>query len=92
MREDVIFVIVTVGVRSNTYALRKLAYGWKETKLKQNQYAYKLTIRTDAEEWKERIEEVKLDQVHPPEKTSLISKGFIVDKDTPTKVLDRMSQ
>lgn len=91
MRDDVIFLVVTVGARANSYTLKKKAYNWREPKLKQNQYAYRIHIKTNEEDWKDRIADVSPSQVKPPE-LAVISKETIVGKDTPTRVMERLSQ
>ena len=92
MREDIVYLVVTVGVRQNSYTLKKQAYGWREPKLTQNQYAYKIHIKTDEAKWKERIAEVELDQVKPPNFADYISSESLVEQDTQTKVMERLAQ
>jgi len=83
---DEIWVIATVGRRRNSYALRV-----REPKaLGPNQFAYKLRIPFDREEWKSRITEVELAVVKPPRlpKPEITEK---VEKDTPQKILDTLA-
>ena len=92
MREDIVYLVVTVGARANSYTLKKQAYGWKEPKLAQNQYAYKIHIKTDEKEWQERIADVTMAPVSPPEHLRLLQVKTTIGKDTPTRVMERLSQ
>lgn len=92
MREDIVYLVVTVGARANSYALKKQAYGWREPKLAQNQYAYKLHIKTNEKEWSERITDTIMAQVSPPEHLHLRFDETVVGKDTSTRVMERLSQ
>ncbi len=89
MREDIVFVIVTVGVKKNSYALKKYVY-WRAPKLAQNEFCYKLTIKTDEEIWKNRTAEVKLAQVKPPNVEDYLTTEGFAEPDTETQVLERL--
>lgn len=86
-RQDVVYLVVTVNKRANAYALRVT----KPTSLAQNQYAYAVRIDTDERDWMDRIIEVHPPKVTPPEVGSW-SSSAIVEKDTPTKVLERLAK
>ena len=95
MRDDTIFIIVTIGARINSYTLKKLAFGWREPKLKPNQYAYRFHIKTEEKDWKQRIADISLNipQVRPPElKDASLDVKVVVGKDIPTLVMERLSQ
>jgi len=90
--QDIVYLVVTVGARANSYTLKKQAYGWREPKLAQNQYAYKIHIKTDEKEWQERIADVTMAPVSPPEHLHLQVDETTIGKDTPTRVMERLSQ
>ena len=86
MRMDYIYIVVTVNRRRNSYAL-KMRY----PRLDQNQFAYRFKIETDEKEWQKRIKEVELEKVEPPHLPDPKVIEFLVEKDTPQKVLERMA-
>jgi len=76
---------VTVLKTKNTYRLRKF-----KPKLGLNEFCYSFRVTIDKEEWFNRIEEVELEKVSPPElpKPRL---RLIIPKATATLVLDRLA-
>lgn len=86
IEHDEVWVIATVGRARNSYKLLK----FEPKNLAPNQFAYKLKIPFDREEWKSRITEVELAVVKPPRlpKPEITEK---VEKDTPQKILDTLA-
>ncbi len=85
MRRDTLFVVVTVGRKKNSYSLRM-----KLPKLTQNQFAYRLHISTDEEEWKKRVQDVELDKVKPANLSDFFKAQGFTDDDSETKVMKRL--
>ena len=85
MRTDYIYVVVRVGRKSNSYRLCK-----KSPKLDQNEFAYRLKIALDTDDWFDRIQEVEMAQPHPPNIPKPETIELLIEKDTPTKVMDRL--
>lgn len=85
VRSDWIYVIVTVGRRKNSYRIRVRP----PDRLKQNEFAYKMHIEVDEDDWMDRVKEVEIPIVQPPNlpKPDI---SIIVEKETPLKVLDRL--
>ena len=83
-RRDILYVVVTIGVRANKYRVIT-----RKPKLHQNEFAYKLNITVNLDEWKERIKEVNMTPPRPPE-IPAISYELEIDKSTPDKVMDRL--
>lgn len=84
-RTDYVWLIVTVLKTKNTYRLRRHA-----STLAQNEFAYRFRIRLDKKDWFQRVEEVDLIPVKPPNLPKAEPIELLVEKDTPLKVLDRM--
>lgn len=83
---DYVWVVATVGRRKNSYALRV-----REPKtLAPNQFAYRLRIPFDREQWQDRIAEVELTEVEPPKLPEPQTIETLVEKDTPQRVLDSL--
>ena len=85
MRWDDIYVVVRVGKKSNSYRLCK-----RKPKLEQNEFAYKLKITLDLKDWFDRIQEMEMAQPHPPNIPKPETIELLIEKDTPTKVMDRL--
>ena len=83
---DTIYIVVTVGRRKNSYDLRVR----QPKSLAQNQFAYKLRIPVDKNDWYDRVKEVFMGQCVPPRLPVPDDSEVLVEKDTPQKVLDRM--
>ena len=73
-RTDWVYLVVTVLKTKNTYRLRKF-----KPKLAPNEFCYAFKVSIDKNEWFNRLEEVELEKVSPPEilqpKTLLRLKG-----------------
>jgi len=91
MRNDTVFLIVTVGIKKNSYALKKYIYNYREPILKENQYAYRFRIKTNESDWKDRIIDTTLAEVKLPEHL-LGEVETLLGKDIPTKMMDRLTQ
>ena len=83
---DTVFIVVTVQKRQNSYRLCK-----RKPKLNQNEFAYQLDIKLDKGEWFDRIAEVEVPIMHPPQLPQL-GLAVHVEQDTPSQVLERMTQ
>lgn len=88
MRHELVYVIVTVGVRKSSFRLLNR----KPRSLKQNEYCYALVFETDMDAWQKRLKEVTLPKVLPPEVIRMSEKNSaLVEKSTPDQVMDRLS-
>lgn len=85
VRFDNIYIVVKVGRRINSYRLCK-----RRPKLEQNEFAYDLHITLNTFDWFDRIQEVEMEMPHPPNLPKPEVVGVLVEKDTPTKVMDRL--
>lgn len=86
-RFDDVYVVVKVGRKKNSFRLCK-----KKPKLEQTEFAYKLQIKLKEEDWFDRIAEVEMAMPKPPNLPKLEIAPIMVEKDTPTKVMDRLTE
>lgn len=87
VRVDYVFVVVKVGKKKNSYRLCK-----KKPKLDQTEFAYKLRIQLNEEDWFDRIMEVEMEMPNPPNLPKAEVAPTMVEKDTAYKVMDRLTE
>lgn len=83
-RKDDIYVVVTIGARANKYRVIT-----RKPKLHQNEFAYKLHITVNLNEWEERIKEVAMIPPRPPEIPDFKVETEIA-LSTPVQVMNRL--
>ena len=86
IREDWVYLVVTVLKTKNTYRLRKF-----KPKLASNEFCYAFKVSIDKNEWFNRLEEVELEKVSPPEIPQPKNMSLTIKKSTSTIVLDRLA-
>lgn len=85
-RTDYVYLVVTVLKTKNTYRLRKF-----KPKLASNEFCYNFKVIIDKKEWFNRIQEIELEKVSPPEIPKPKNMSLIISKATATRVLDRLA-
>ena len=85
-RTDWVYLVVTVLKTKNTYRLRRF-----KPKLASNEFCYNFRVTIDKKEWFNRIEEIELEKVSPPEVPRPKEMRLIIQKATATIVLDRLA-
>ena len=86
LRRDQLYLVVTVGIKKNTYRLTV-----RRPRLKANEYAYSMTVRVNEEDWLGRLKEVSLPTINPPEITNPELTSFKIGKTLPEEVADEMA-
>jgi hypothetical protein len=86
MRIAEVHLILTVGARNDSFRL----VARQPKSLKPNEVAYKVVVRVDTEEWKNRVISVDLGQAKPPKRATLDIQAPLFGKDLPTAVVDRL--
>ena len=86
IRATEVYLILTVGVRSDSFRL----VARQPKSLKPNEAAYKVIIRVDTEEWKNRVIPVDLGSAKPPKRPTLEIQAPLFGKDIPESVVDRL--
>ena len=87
MRIDRVYLVVTVNKRTNAFRLMK-----RMPKLKQNEFAYFISVELDIEKWLNRVYEVNLPKVLPPRPPHPKILEAMVELDTVTKVIDKLTE
>jgi hypothetical protein len=67
MRYDTVYLIVTVGVRKNSYRVVTRA----PKSIKQNEFIFRFSLKTDEDKWKKRVVGFDLPLINPPESVEL---------------------
>lgn len=85
-RIDHVYLIVTVKKTKNIYRLRMT-----KPRMAPNEFCYKFKVTIDKREWFDRITELQLEKVSPPELPKPGDLSIIIPKATATLVLDRLA-
>lgn len=86
MRQDWVYLVVTVLKIKNSFRLKK----FKPKRLAPNEFCYSFLIEIDEDEWLNRIEEIQLEPIHPPEMTRP-EISLMISKETSEIVLDKLA-
>ncbi len=82
-----LYIIGTVNIRTVSYRMvTRLPKG-----LKSNEFAYKLELVCNLDSWKNRVLDVKLPVISPPEENRLAVGETILGKSLSERAIDRMS-
>jgi len=84
-RKDQRFLIVTVLKTKNNYELKV-----KKPVLAPNQFCYRLEVVVDPKEWFNRIADVVLPRMTPPEAYRLNDVGVDIGQSNAEEVMDRL--
>jgi len=84
-RKDEVWIVVTILKTKNTYNLRM-----KKPALAPNQFAYRVEINVDPKEWFNRIADVIMPRVSPPEAYRIDVAGIDVGKSNAEQVMERL--
>lgn len=88
LRNDTVYLIVTVLKTKNTYRLVK----FQPTSLKPNEFCLPFRVTIDEKEWFNRIAEtMNLGKISPPEVKKMEDIGVIISKPTSEIVMDRLA-
>lgn len=90
IRRETVYLRATILKKSQHYDLLKK----KPTSLDPNQFCIILPIEIDEEEWFGRLYRLKDEAIHPkPPVPKVSSSGMqiFIDKNTPDKILDRLT-
>lgn len=85
MRTDWVYLVVTVLKTKNTYRLRKF-----KPVLKPNEFCYAFKCEIDINEWLNRVQEIHLPKVIPPEIRQQSVK-LMIAQSTPDQVMARLT-
>lgn len=85
-RRDQVFIVVTILKTKNTYELKM-----KKPALGPNQFAYRVEINVDPSEWFNRIADVSMPKVSPPEAYKIDVVGADIGKSNAENVMDRLT-
>lgn len=85
-RMDWVYLVVTVKKTKNTYRLRLT-----KPILAVNEFAYSFKVTIDKKEWLQRITELELEKVSPPEVPKPENLIAIIPKTIATQALDRLA-
>lgn len=85
MRTDWVFLVVSVLKTKNTYRLRKF-----RPVLKPNEFCYAFKCEIDINEWLNRVQEVDLPRVTPPEIRQQPVQ-LMIAQSTPDQVMARLT-
>jgi len=86
IRTDWVYLVVTVLKTKNSFRLMKT-----KPKLAPNEFCYAFKVSIDKNEWFNRLEEVELEKVLPPELPKPKNMSLTIKKATSTLVLDRLA-
>jgi len=87
-RIEYIYLVVTVLKTKFSYRIRKIT---RELKLAPNEFALKIKVSINKDDWFKRIMEVDVGKIVPPSLPKPEVLEIIVEKDTPQKVIDRLA-
>lgn len=86
-RIDHVYLIATIGKKRNSYRLLMRV----PKTLAANEVCYNFQVDVETDDWFKRIQEISLGVVKPPNFPGMTLTKITIEKDTPFKVIDRLT-